>query len=80
MDTQIIVQGLVQSVGESEFEGAKSYLYQFMTKNKNGKLVLLDVKSKEKSLGITEGEEVKIAVSISCYKDNIYYAAIELVD
>lgn len=75
---KITISGLVQSVSESTFEDVKSYTYQFLTKNKNGKLSVLDVKSKGVDLGLSQDEEASIEVSVSCYDNKIYFNALGL--
>lgn len=81
MKTEIIVKGLIQSCTNTTYEDKTTYVYQFLVKNNKGKLVLIDVKSKEKDLGLSEGQEVAISVSISTQKDsfNMYYSAINVI-
>jgi len=79
MNTKLIITGSIYAIATKEFKEEKNIYAQFLNKNENGGVEVLQVKMTDKAdiSILKENMNVKIPVKISTFNGNLYYTQVE---
>ena len=79
MNTQLLITGQIYAIAKKVFEDKETVYAQFLNKQENGGVEILQVKltdSNDISL-IKEGMKIKVPVKVSSYNNAMYYTQTE---
>jgi len=79
MNTQLLITGQIYAIAKKVFEDKETVYAQFLNKQENGGVEILQVKitiADDISI-IKEGIKVKIPVKVSSFNNTMYYTQVE---
>ncbi len=79
MNTKLIILGQVYAIAKKTFENQETVYTQFLNKQENGGVEIMQVKMthKEDISTLKEGLNIKIPIKVSSYQGKLYYTQIE---
>jgi lipopolysaccharide export LptBFGC system permease protein LptF len=76
MLSKIKIVGKVQNIVEKEYDGDKSWVYQFLVKKSNGEIEMIKISTKQEIKGLEVNKDAEIAVALGIYNGQITYKVI----
>lgn len=76
--SMLFFEGEIVGVVVKEYQGTKTYRYQFLQDNGDNGLELINIKlTHERYLGKSKGETVKLPVVLTVVEGNLYYKTVD---